>query len=525
MSSFLKSLFSHSGSKKNTDLPHYEEEGCSFESSAVRSSGSFISQRDFLRLARCRLGLYKRFSEKESPVPEKTEEGAAAFYARKLFPGIVELNSFNEEEAYQKTPAALEKENVTLAGAVFKVCGVRFRPEILEKKSDSLVLYYSTSSIKGKRKPLREAALHENLLQRAGLGFSVEKIVLLRLNGSYIRSGELDLERLFYHENLQALIRKNELCSWVQKRLDEFTLLKGELNTPVAEMTECCFSPSRCAYFQGCWGPLPENPVYEISGLTLSEKIEMLRRGDLSQEVIQYEDYPALTKEQKIQIESTRQNKPWVDFKQVENFLGKVSWPVAYLDFECIRPSVPLYSGMRPGQYIPFQYSLHLRQKPGGRVEHKNYLAEAGFDPRREFAARLIEDAGEAGTIFVYGKDFELARIAELSHCFPEYALALNAIAGRVVDLAEPFKKKSYYSPAMKGSYSIKTMIPALVSELSYEVLEIKNGLEAMRAFNALLKSEAGENVQKLRAALVEYCRMDTLALVKLHDILAESVA
>ena len=55
------------------------------------------------------------------------------------------------------------------------------------------------------------------------------------------------------------------------------------------------------------------------------------------------------------------------------------------MDFETFQPAVPLYDNSKPYQQIPFQYSIHLKEKKGGELKHFEFLAEPGEDPRIKF--------------------------------------------------------------------------------------------------------------------------------------------
>jgi hypothetical protein len=89
-----------------------------------------------------------------------------------------------------------------------------------------------------------------------------------------------------------------------------------------------------------------------------------------------------------------------------------------------------------------------------------------------------------------------------------------------MIDLAEPFRKKYYYQPRMGAKHSIKIILPLLVPEMGkeYEKLNIKNGAEAMQAFHDLAIISDVEKSNKIRKDLEEYCALDTLAMVKIHE-------
>ena len=85
-------------------------------------------------------------------------------------------------------------------------------------------------------------------------------------------------------------------------------------------------------------------------------------------------------------------------------------------------------------------------------------------------------------------------------------------------DLMTPFQKKWYYTPEMKGSYSIKYVLPALVPELSYNELEIKDGSSASNIFLSMVNGMFDGNENKARENLLDYCKKDTFAMVKILE-------
>ena len=76
----------------------------------------------------------------------------------------------------------------------------------------------------------------------------------------------------------------------------------------------------------------------------------------------------------------------------------------------------------------------------------------------------------------------------------------------------------------MEGSYSIKKVLPALVPDLSYEDLAIANGGDASAAFFNLREETDTEQIKATREALLEYCGLDTLAMVRILEKLYTQV-
>jgi hypothetical protein len=136
-----------------------------------------------------------------------------------------------------------------------------------------------------------------------------------------------------------------------------------------------------------------------------------------------------------------------------------------------------------------------------------------------EFLESLLSVLGEAGTILVYNKSFEATRLKELMREHPQHTEAVENILDRLLDLMQPFRK-DYRLPEMEDSYSIKYVLPALVPELSYNDLTIGNGGDASTAFYQLKNTIDPDDVERTRNALLEYCKMDTWAMVKLLGVL-----
>ena len=156
---------------------------------------------------------------------------------------------------------------------------------------------------------------------------------------------------------------------------------------------------------------------------------------------------------------------------------------------------------------------------------HREYLASPTGDPRKPMINQLIIDLDGSGSILVYNQGFEVGRLNEIARDFPEYKKAILEIQARIIDLMAPFQQKAYYTPAMKGSYSIKEVLPALVPGFSYKNLAISKGGDASLAFESLLQATDPEMIEKIRKDLLDYCAMDTLAMVELLRVLEEEAA
>ena len=101
-------------------------------------------------------------------------------------------------------------------------------------------------------------------------------------------------------------------------------------------------------------------------------------------------------------------------------------------------------------------------------------------------------------------------KLNDLIDVFPEYSNELRGLVNRLKDLMTPFQQKWYYTPEMKGSYSIKLVLPALVPELSYDDLPIKEGGTASNTFLSMVNGTFEGDVKETRRQLLQYCELDT---------------
>ena len=168
---------------------------------------------------------------------------------------------------------------------------------------------------------------------------------------------------------------------------------------------------------------------------------------------------------------------------------------------------------------IPFQYSLHIEHEDG-TLKHREFLAADGADPRELLARKLCEDVPRDVTVLTYNMSFEKGVIKKLALEYEAYSSHLLAIHDNIKDLMIPFQQKHYVTPRMNGSYSIKYVLPALVPEMkeAYQELNgVQNGAEAMSAFANMSKLDSVKK-DKMRQSLLAYCKLDTLAMVRVLE-------
>jgi len=206
------------------------------------------------------------------------------------------------------------------------------------------------------------------------------------------------------------------------------------------------------------------------------------------------------------------------------DFLATLPYPRYYLDFETVQFAVPVWPGTSPYQQVVFQWSCHVEDE-AGEVRHAEFLDTSGDPPMRAVAETLLAALGDRGPVFVY-HDFEKWRLVEMVRQFPDLAPALEAVTGRLVDLLR-LTRDHYTHPALNGSYSLKVVLPTIEPELDHALLDdVRDGLSAQAAFHEAVDPATGEERRAaIRRSLLDYCGLDTLALVRLTHRLAGAEA
>jgi hypothetical protein len=198
-------------------------------------------------------------------------------------------------------------------------------------------------------------------------------------------------------------------------------------------------------------------------------------------------------------------------------------YPRYYFDFEGIDLPVPRWAGVRPYEQIPFQWSCHIERAPG-IFEHVEFLDLSGDDPSIPCIEQMIKaiPPDGPGPIFVYYQTYEAGRLRELADRHPQYRGQVDQYLARLVDL-HPIVKANYYHPAMRGSFSIKAVLPTIAPDLDYEQLdEVTDGTAAQVAYlyGALDPTTTQARKAELRDRLLIYCKQDTWAMIEVASFL-----
>jgi hypothetical protein len=368
---------------------------------------------------------------------------------------------------------------------------------------------------------VKDYHIDDMALQRhafSGAGYRIGKSFLMHIDNTYVRCGDLDLQALFTLEDCTEIVE--DRLAEVGSKVAALINVINSRNEPEIEIGDRCTNPFECDFIPYCWYHVPDYSVYNV--FTGSKLEELLKENILN--ISDVPDDFDLTDRQSIEIKACKENRIQRDVSAIKGFLEQLAYPLYYLDYETISTAVPLFDHSSPYETIPFQFSLHVQSKKGGDLKHMEFLHTGTDDPRPGFLEALVEACNKRGSVVVYNQAFESGVNNKLALNFPAYADRLEAINDRMVDLLVPFRSRHLYHPAMEGSASLKSVLPAFVPDLTYEGLAIANGEIASITYNRCIRGLIPEAEKpQIFEDLREYCRLDTLAEVRLIDVLYQN--
>ena len=487
-----------------------------------------LSKSLYIRGLQCEKSLWLK--KKKPGVLQAPDDGAQAIFdtgtsvgelACELFSGgerIEYTGDFNAQIV--KTKELIGRGTKVIYEATFCFDGILVMVDILRIYDDGLVINEVKSSTSVKEVYIDDASIQYYVI--SSLGYKVSGVNIIHIDNSYVRGEKLELEKLFHTEDVTEQIMQKQ--AEIPQILNKFEEILSKNVEPEVDIGPHCSDPYHCDAWEYCWCEqrgIPEYSVFNISRLRSDKKLDLYKNG-----VVKFEDIKELDKfnaSQQIQIRSELSQEQIIDKDAIKEFLDTLSYPLYHLDFETFQQAVPEFIGLRPYEQIPFQFSIH-KEDGKGNLEHFEFLAEVGADPRYELALNLIKFIPQDACVLAYNMSFEKRVIRQLALNYPQISNELMAIHDNIKDLMAPFASKNYYHPKMQGSYSIKYVLPALVPEFesAYKDLNlIHNGGEAMQAYEAMTYMPADER-ESYKKALLAYCKLDTLAMVKVLEKLCE---
>ena len=437
-------------------------------------------------------------------------------YAKQLFPKGIEISD--------RATATETKKIIENGGGIFfqpsfvtgKGCFARI--DILEKLNNGSWHLYevkSSSSVKKDRKHrhIEDACFQKFVLKENRL--NVSKISIIHLNKKYVRQGEIIPHDLLEISDITEQVE--DIYSGVVNQINSATTFLQKSNI---DETRCsCLYKTRsnhCDAFDYFNSDLPQPSIHQIKSISKKKIGQLLDQGNTS-----VFDVPAdfeFNEGQRIQVQSFQQNRPVINKQRIKTALGELHFPLHFFDYETFKSAVPKLDDLSPHGQLPFQVSIHTLQQ-NGTLTHFEFLADTLEMPSKMLEG-MFKFTGLSGTFVSWYASFEIGRNRDMQTWSPEYSPYLEYINTHIFDLEKVFHS-DYIDWRFQGSSSIKKVLPVLVPDLTYTELYIQEGTAAMDVWERLvIKQEFEDTREQTRKELLEYCKLDTLAMVEIYKVL-----
>lgn len=485
-----------------------------------------LSKSRFVAGCQCLKRLYwqvhepKLAAEPDAAAEAIIEQGReVGLLARQLFPGGVEIPSDGRlDEAIRATRELIANPEVpAIFEGVFEHQSVLVRVDILQRRGRDgrwrLIEVKSSTDVRNHH--IEDVGIQYRVVSRSGVDLASGFLAHVNRNYVYL-GGDIDVWRFFKIRNLTRRILKLQ-PKLTSQLLSEFSVLIMPQPPDIAPGRQCA-DPVTCEFFDRCNPPRPNDHISYLPRIHASAVEQLEQMGIKS--IRDIPDDFELSRIQRRATECVKSGEPWFESVGLNTELGALKYPLFFMDFESVNPCVPRFAGMHPYDHLCFQYSVDVVYEPGAPPRHFEFLATDASDPRRDFISSLCAGLGESGGIVVYNAAFESQRLSELASWLPEFADRINSIQARLFDLLLIVRNHVYH-PAFAGSYSLKSVLPALVPEMTYDGMQITNGQDAGRAWKSLVREGLDQKEHEtIKKALLDYCGQDTIALLRLLDSL-----
>lgn len=438
---------------------------------------------------------------------------------------LVDVPHWSVKDAVLQTEELIKKGEKTIYEATFLAGDLLCKVDILARKPRSKK--WRIIEVKKGLTPKEGEAVKDSyiydiatqavILHRAGIEIESCEMMLLNRECQYPK-----LDNLFGLVDVTEEV--DEIWDEVEEYIDGIEKTVKSSRTPQVKIgrhcLEHCGEGRECDFTGHCWekaGMPDKHSIFDLPGIGFANKKnwERFHQGQKSIHDLDPKDFKGKAQEA---IFHVQKNKKTIKKTEIKEALNEFKYPLYFLDFETSMPAVPRYRKSGPYSQIVYQFSCHkLKSKSSKEADHFEYLHTDTTDPRPEIAKRLVEGLGKRGSIVAYNASFEKGVIEKLAELYPKLRKDLLALTKRLVDPL-PIFRSHVYMPEFYGSFSIKTVAPAILGkDFGYSDMEVGHGLEAGVVAEAIMKGQVPEEEkEKLIPGLLAYCRQDTEGLMKL---------
>lgn len=490
---------------------------------SVKPRNTSLSKSSLIRGIQCSkaLYLYKYHYDWKDPVSkvqqDKFDRGhRVGKLAQTLFPGGKDCtppNVFSYDQSIAATKALIQAKYPVIYEAAFKFQGILVALDILVYRDGKWYAYEVKSSLRISKTYLQDVSIQCHVIKNCGL--ELEDIFVVHINGDYVlKEDQLNVQQLFKIVSVKEQV--NDLEPDIEASIQRARSVLSLESVPEIETGAHCFKPYPCDFLGTCWQGKEKNPIFSLAGVSLVDKVNWVKSG-----LKQLSDLPAdflSSSRMKAQMESAKNQEAYIQKEEFLEFMDSIQYPLYFFDIEAYQPAIPVFNGTSPFQSIPFQFSLHYKASKDAPLQEFEYITPPGQDGRREFLRAFIQSTRQPGQILVFNTLLEKGILFQLGKLYSSYAKDVKDRMQRMVDLELPFRKDWFYHHKMNGGYSMKNILPALVENMSYNNMNVKDGVDAMVIYQQLIYEQDESKKEKVIQDLISYCRLDTLGLYYVYQ-------
>ena len=490
---------------------------------------SIITKSDFLKYKECSsfFWFWKNdksvlSKEKEDPFIDrlKAQGYEVELFARNIYPEAILITGDSKNASQITSDLIIDNKQQFfqasfLADKLFASCDILLWNDLFQGWD---IIEVKSSSDKGwdknkKKEHILDSAFQRIVVQKSGL--RVINVYLLELNKDFYKNGEIDPDQLFNTTEIttQCIELESEILADILNAKD---LLQN------ANPSDClCKYKGRsrhCRAFSYIYPNVPSNSSYDLRAIGSSKKVLRTLIDGNHLRIDQIPNDIKLNEKHTLQKLVAQTKEVVFKKEKIQAQFGDLQYPLYFLDYETLACGIPKFDITYPYQQTVFQYSLHIVHESGD-IEHIEYIHKDISTPVHIIAQKLREDIGDEGNVIVWNKGFEGKCNKDLAKVNPELNAFLLGLNDRIYDLMEIFRKMEYLHDDFKGSYSIKNVLPVMCPDLSYDGLTVSNGAEAVVEYENLIFGDVPQElkVEKFEA-LLEYCKLDTWAMVRIFQ-------
>ena len=396
--------------------------------------------------------------------------------------------------------------------------GLLARADCTRQNDDGTINIYEVKSSTSVQRGSPQNQIKDATFQKIaaeGAGFKVARVFIVHLNSRYTRDGEVNAGELLVFSDVTTEV--DDLFSETLREIEAAILL---LNSASIDETSCtCLELTKsnhCDAFDYFNPSIPKPSIYNLPRISKSKLCNFVADGRFALDDIGLDE---VTEKQSHVLRSAHLKEPVVDHTIISKWFSKLEYPVYFLDYETYASATPIIDGARPHAPIPFQYSLHIKRSLNdNKLEHVEYLAEEATLPI-SLIEHMQKNIGDVGSVVSWHASYENTQNRNMAVMYPVKSDFLQGLIDRTVDLEDLFKE-GYVDIKFQGSTSIKKVLPVLAPDLDYAGMEVANGTDAMEAWQRLVSLPKGSQKNELRKSMLEYCKLDTLAMVRIFEFM-----